>query len=314
MNGAITYSYDPAGNVTTRTDARAVATTYAYDALRRVTIKSYSDGTPTVTYCYDGTTAGSCSSAPGDTSGNHAMNLKGRLSLMSSGVGSMAYGAYDELGRVTASTQTFPSEGSYGFSYTWNFLSLKSVTYPTQRQVTHGFDGAGRVNSVSGLMSGQSTSYVNSIAYAPHGAIQQIAYGPGQYEQTCYNNRLQVEAILLRTAAPTGNCGDTTNNWWKLGLSYGAANNGNLSGETISDGDAWNVTQSFTYDKPVSTLRTAYSHSAPESRSCPKAPACSPNGPSAENTSSCQRRRSCRCARRVLHRQGPKISAEIRTL
>jgi RHS repeat-associated protein len=85
---------------------------------------------------------------------------------------------------------------------------------------------------------------------APHGAIQQITYGAGRYEQTCYDSRLQVQTILLRTVAPTGLlCTDATNNLWKLSLDYGTSNNGNLMGATMSDGASWTVAQNFSYDK-----------------------------------------------------------------
>ena len=53
-SGTTTYTYPVTGAlcagdpsvVCTRKDARSVTTTYAYDALNRVTSKSYSDGTP----------------------------------------------------------------------------------------------------------------------------------------------------------------------------------------------------------------------------------------------------------------------------
>lgn len=53
---SVTYVYDADGNVITRTDARGIVTNYAYDALNRVTSKSYTNdpaNTPTLTYGYD---------------------------------------------------------------------------------------------------------------------------------------------------------------------------------------------------------------------------------------------------------------------
>ncbi len=49
------YSYDPNGNVATKTDARGVMTTYHYDELNRVISKTYNDGgnTPSVSFTYD---------------------------------------------------------------------------------------------------------------------------------------------------------------------------------------------------------------------------------------------------------------------
>ncbi len=52
-SGTSSYTYDNVGNVSSKTDNRSITTAYSYDALNRVTGKSYSDGTPTVTYGYD---------------------------------------------------------------------------------------------------------------------------------------------------------------------------------------------------------------------------------------------------------------------
>jgi YD repeat-containing protein len=49
-SGSVSYKYDNAGNVLTRTDNRGIVTSYGYDALNRVTQTSYSDGTPAVSY------------------------------------------------------------------------------------------------------------------------------------------------------------------------------------------------------------------------------------------------------------------------
>ena len=69
-SGTISYLYDNSGNLTKKTDARGYIDC-VYDALNRITTRTYSDGTPTVTYNYDG--AGVAYS-------------KGRLTSMSSSV------------------------------------------------------------------------------------------------------------------------------------------------------------------------------------------------------------------------------------
>jgi len=43
--GNTSFTYDAAGNVSTQTDARGIATTYSYDALNRVTAATVADGT-----------------------------------------------------------------------------------------------------------------------------------------------------------------------------------------------------------------------------------------------------------------------------
>ena len=52
------YQYDPDSNLISKTDARvpAVVTSYQYDALNRVTSRTYTGGTvatPAVTYAYE---------------------------------------------------------------------------------------------------------------------------------------------------------------------------------------------------------------------------------------------------------------------
>jgi RHS repeat-associated protein len=50
---SVSFQYDLAGNLISRTDARGVRTTYTYDARDRELTRTYSDGTPTVTTVYD---------------------------------------------------------------------------------------------------------------------------------------------------------------------------------------------------------------------------------------------------------------------
>jgi YD repeat-containing protein len=51
-SGTVTYTYDNRGNLATRIDARGVGSAMTYDPLHRILARSYTDGTPTVTYEY----------------------------------------------------------------------------------------------------------------------------------------------------------------------------------------------------------------------------------------------------------------------
>jgi YD repeat-containing protein len=85
------YEYDEGSNLKRRTDARGTLTAYTYDAIKRPTLRDYSDATPDVTYAYgDDVTA----------------NSKGRLTSVSSSVSTYTFGVYDVMGRVRASAQT----------------------------------------------------------------------------------------------------------------------------------------------------------------------------------------------------------------
>ena len=128
------YLYDANGNVTSKFDARYF-TSYAYDALDRLTNKTFflaSNGAQTAShsYCYDD--AASCGGAT-------VANSKGRLVSSANGVGSTRYNNYDLLGRVTSSTQVIagPGGGTFNFSnYSYALAgNLTSMTYPSGRVV-----------------------------------------------------------------------------------------------------------------------------------------------------------------------------------
>jgi YD repeat-containing protein len=93
--------YDANSNLIAKTDARGIQTTYTYDALNRLTGKTYSDGTtPGAYYQYDQSSAGF---GPG-SSGFAVTNGIGRLT--SEWVGTLSsytwasFRSYDAVGRT----------------------------------------------------------------------------------------------------------------------------------------------------------------------------------------------------------------------
>ncbi len=125
------YTYDKSFNdIVTITDANANAaanpvlgtTTLTYDKLQRLTGKTYSDGTPAVTFTYD---------------------AQGRRATMVDGIGTTTYG-YDTANRVTTVTR-----GTDVFSYTYdNNSNVTSRTYPGQAAITATFDDANQMKTV----------------------------------------------------------------------------------------------------------------------------------------------------------------------
>jgi len=108
-NCMITFSYDSNSNVQTRTapapnqntncTTGAVTTTYFYDALNRLTKKTYSDGASTVLYFYDGTTTFTgcpTSTTPPSLTDN---NAKGRETAMCDSSGATSW-AHDAAGNI----------------------------------------------------------------------------------------------------------------------------------------------------------------------------------------------------------------------
>ncbi len=159
-----------------KTDARGVGIDYRYDALNRLLSKIYSDGTPGVSYAYDGGTV-----AYGT----------GRLASVSNAHSATEYLAYDAAGRLTASRQVTEGQ-SYDFAYSYNAAdALVSETYPSGRVVTDTYDQANRVQQVAGVGEGQQTNYVTEAAYWPQGEAYYFARGNGVWHAGSFNSRLQ---------------------------------------------------------------------------------------------------------------------------
>ena len=159
-------------------------------------------------------------------------------------------------------TYTGTAYNTYTFAYSYNLDgSLKSQTYPSGRVVDFTYDGSGRPSSVQEPNSGPS--FLNSVAYAAHGSIDNMQLGNLLVEQTCYNDLLQPVARRLGDATSSGCAVQPSTDLLHLGFGYGAAttNNGNMMQQTIwapdnGSGAAWQVTQDYTYDQ-VNRLATA---------------------------------------------------------
>lgn len=201
QSGTIGYQYDPAGNLTQRTDPRNISTTMLYDLMARPVQKSYSDNTtPLVTYCYDGNISGNCAGALTTPSAN----LNGYLTRVKTSLGGTDltrtdYTNFDDMGRVLRSEQKFGGGAPYTFQYTYIDIGLKTMQYPSGRVLTYGYDAGGRVAAASGQMGTQQTSYVSAVDYTVWNAVENMTVGAGHWEQSCYNNRLQPVSIWLRT-------------------------------------------------------------------------------------------------------------------
>jgi len=260
-----TENYDGNGNLLYRTDSRGVTTSYTYDALSRVTAKSYSDGaTPGVFYAYDTATLGIGRLASVSTA------ALGSIPAFSTLVTS-----YDALGHPTASTQTIGSANSYTFSYTYNLAGgLTKETYPSLRAVSTTYDVLNRPSGLSGQMGADSSTYLNSVSYSSGGAVSQLQFGAAPlvtesvtFDQGLSTLRGQPTQLAVSLASGT--------NLVTLGYGYCpgdpapaqcASNNGNVQSASITaPGPAVNVWQTFGYDKLnrlISALETPVSGSS----------------------------------------------------
>jgi len=254
--------YDANGNLVYKTDARGVLTTYVYDALNRVTSRSYSDGTPTVTYVYDLSSI---------------TNGKGRLASVSSSVSSYSYSGYDALGRALGGTQIIGSQ-SYNVGYTYDKAGhVLTETYPSGHAVGYSYDSAGRLGDngstlafTGNLGDGVTRTYASitgANAYDAASRPQEEKFGTTTpvYDKRHYNVRgqlydLRASTVPWQTDQWNWNRGaivnwyDTTSGYPYQNPNSGTDNNGNVlrSEIYIPNDDQINsysfMRQNYTYD------------------------------------------------------------------
>ncbi|WP_310270193.1 Ig-like domain repeat protein [Roseateles saccharophilus] len=159
--GAATSTFDAAGNLKTRTDARGVLATYTYDELDRPTQVVYSKaGSPsrTLSWTYD------------QTGASFGYGV-GRLTTAATPDASTTF-RYDGFGRVTMTVQTgavgVPVVVNYGYDTAGN---VTSMTYPSGRIVNFGWAN-GQPQSISITTGGSTTNLLDQVVMSPFGPVQ----------------------------------------------------------------------------------------------------------------------------------------------
>jgi RHS repeat-associated protein len=269
--GKISYTYDANSNLvsktalspnqpTTGSSFYSVTTSYAYDALNRLTGKTYADNDPSnanltspVAYGYDAVAPTGCPTAtpPTLTETPPASYPVGRRTSMCDGSGATSW-QYDQMGRVLTERRIIGAASAYIY-YTYNKDgSLATLQTPPQKTITYTVAGAGR--AVSAVDSGDSINFVTGATYAPPGELQTLTYGGAINGALAYNNRLQPEQMFYGTntaPAPSGMttaCPSTVGNVMNktYNFSFGSGDNGNV--QSITNCVTTSRSQSFTYD------------------------------------------------------------------
>lgn len=277
--GVTSYMYDAAGNVYQRTDPRGVITNYGYDALNRITSKTYDTSkvwtgvpvaaTSNVGYLYDielqgwGWTPQTSPSWPNVSQ----TNLVGRLSSVS--VGSPGANAwtvygYDQNGRTILKSECLPidcGDNHHDMHYKYD-LAGNMIFYdrgldvaansrtPNQGYYYGGFteqyDGAGNLLAVTGDTAGTNTAtnIWSSPDYFPTGQPYTVrALG-------LYNLKYSVTPRGWVTGQLVTNTAGTA--IWQSSASYNI--NGTISTTTDTHAGGW----TFTYDN-LNRIATANS-------------------------------------------------------
>ncbi len=222
--GDWSYTYDENGNLKTQTDAKDQVITFDYDALNRMTSKTYSSGDPTVTYTYDNTAAGA--------------NGIGRLHEVSNAASTTTYDAYDEMGRELSVTKSIAGapQAAYTTSYTYDPAGKPlTMNYPDGYQIHHTyFAGSGLLNTVTGPEP-DFDLYAELDSYRPEGKIGSIYFGNGTATSYGYDDQSS-----RLTSIATIDPGLST----LLNKSYTYSAAGDV--KTILDKDG--ITYTYTYD------------------------------------------------------------------
>lgn len=228
--GLLTYSYvnqlgtlcsgDPAA-LCSKTDARAVTTTFSYDVLNRLTSKSYSDGaTPTACYLYDTVVNGNgrlgvewtqtTSTCPAAAPSSGFLTMRSVLS-------------YDPTGRILAEQQGTPASQASGVIYTphYNYdlagdliASTDGITAVPNSYAgsqcansqspwatltwTNCYDSAQHLTSVTSNWGDatHSQSLFFGATYSAPGGLVSANYGNGTTLSRSYDNRLRVSGEI----------------------------------------------------------------------------------------------------------------------
>jgi RHS repeat-associated protein len=228
-----------------RTDARAITTTYAYDALSRLTGKTYTDTTPSVTYSYDQTTF----------NGLIISNGNGARTGMTDISGLTAW-SFDSMGRVAKRQQKIGTV-TKSIGYTYNLDgSVATMTYPSGRVYTYGYNNAGETTSLAD--TAKSINFFSSALYAPPGLLTSGVHGAvtGWNAITlanAYNSRLQPTQLQATSPLPSV----------LLNLSYSYTQLGHNNGSVVevTNGRDSTRTTAYTYDN-INRLSTAQTPTA----------------------------------------------------
>jgi YD repeat-containing protein len=212
--------------ICTRTDARGKVTTYTYDTLNRPTGKTYSPGTPAVSYNYDE------SSANGMTIANGA----GQRTSMTDGSGTSAW-SFDPVGRPVSDKRTIngvTKTAAYSYNLDGTLATQQDFLGNT---LNYGYTNTSSLLSVTDAAT--SLAIVSGVAYTPVGTTAGETLGNGVVLTNMYNQRAQVASLGASKAGTQ-----------LLGLSYtygtAAQDNGNISQVTNTLDST--RTQNFTYD------------------------------------------------------------------
>ena len=221
----VSYQYDDAGRMTSKTDPRGIVTTASYDGLNRPLSVAYSDSTPAASYSYD-----------------QGLYGIGRLSSASNSAASSSY-TYDRMGRRLQEDKTI---GGIAFSMSWAYNQgglLTSYTLPNGTTISQAHDNLGRPTSISSdwVDANHPATLASNFVYHPAGALTSVDYGNGTTSTRSYTSGGLLKTLQHGTSADPGQLLD-----FEYDYQEGMANNGRIMG--ITDHNDASKSQIYSYD------------------------------------------------------------------
>lgn len=188
--GTTIFYYNARGLMISKTDARNVTVNYRYDAAGRLIGRAYPSEVLNETFTYDEVSAGAIG--------------KGRLTSMKDAAGSSRY-FFDSAGRVSGEIRTIGS-ANHTVSYTYDASGsgrLISMTYPSGRIISYGYDALGRTNYVGLKNSATSIEQqiVSWVGYFPFGPVRGISFGNGLNMWSNRSTEYRLDGLFLDQAS-----------------------------------------------------------------------------------------------------------------
>ncbi|AFR05876.1 RHS repeat-associated core domain protein [Nocardiopsis alba ATCC BAA-2165] len=177
--GTTTFVYDDADRPVSTTDARGETVAHVYDELGRKTAQHAgdTDGPLLASWTFDTVAKGELTRATRYVDGKEYTT---------------SVGAYDSLGRATATSIGIPRDedlgglsGTYRFRTTYNSDgTIRTNTYPAmgglpEEIVSYGYNELGMPTRVRGLTEAESLYYVNDTVYSKLGLVLQREFYRG---------------------------------------------------------------------------------------------------------------------------------------
>jgi RHS repeat-associated protein len=168
LGQTIATTYNASGNVASRTDSNGNKTDFTYDAANRLTqVRHYNASNilqRTISYTWSATNqAVAWSDKAGGTEASGAIS-------------------YDELGRTTGETVTYPGGFTMSYAYTYSQAGRKTqLKWPDGSAIGYGYSGHGELDSIT--VPNEGTISINQFKWMapasvtlPGGTIQEKSY------------------------------------------------------------------------------------------------------------------------------------------